>query len=257
MSVDRNLSDEQLNAYVDGQLDADEKSRILNAINSDEALGRRACELRRLRELVQLAYEAPPAPPRARQRTRSMGPWGQAAAAGLLLALGSVLGWVSHGQSATSQTGPDLDIQAMYLDEEKAFQTTSIANAPIDKNGRKIVLHISSSDPQKMEAALDTAERLLNTYRSRNQHVELELVANAGGLDLLRADTSPFADRVHELQRRYENLTFLACQTAMNRLLAKQGKAELPPLLPEALVTPNALEEILTRLQEGWVYVSI
>lgn len=249
MSADRNISDEHLNAFVDGQLDADEKSRILSAINADDGLSRRACELRRLRELVQHAYETPPSTPR-RQPLRAAGyGWRQAVAAALLLAIGGTAGWFSHGQ----QHQPP-NLRAMYLDEEKAFQTAELDQAPV-QGERKILLHLSSAEPAKLEQALDTAEQLLASYRELHQPVEIEVVANAGGLELLRADVSPFAERVSDLQRKYDNLTFLACQTAMNRLRREQHVT--PDLLPEALVTPNALEEILNRLQQGWVYISV
>jgi len=74
-------------------------------------------------------------------------------------------------------------------------------------------------------------------------------------LNLLRADISPYAKRVSALQRQYDNLTFVACQNAMDRL--RRDTHQNPDLLPEALITPNALEEILMRLQQGWVYISV
>ncbi len=249
MSADRTISDEHLNAFVDNQLDADEKSRILSAINADDELSRRTCELRRLRELVQHAYDAPPPPPhRQGLGNRGFG-WRQAVAASLLLVLGGTMGWVGHAQ----QQQP-LNMQAMYLDEEKAFQTANLAQAPM-RGERKILLHISSAEPAKLERALDTAEQLLATYSKLHQPIELELVANAGGLNLLRADVSPYAERVRKLQRQYENLTFLACQTAMDRLQREKNLS--PQLLPEAIITPSALEEILNRLQQGWMYISV
>ncbi|MDV3239004.1 MAG: hypothetical protein LOY58_09160 [Gammaproteobacteria bacterium] len=248
MSADRNISDEHLSAFVDNQLDADEKSRILGAINADDALNHRACELRRLRELVQHAYDTPPPPPSRRARIDGNRGWRQAFAASLLLALGGAFGWVGHAQ----QQEPNL--QAMYINEQKAFQTASLAQTPV-KGERRILLHISSAEPEKLEKALDTAEELLVTYRRLHQPVELELVANAGGLNLLLADVSPFADRVRTLQREYDNLTFLACQTAMDQL--RREKHLNPQLVPEAIITPSALEEILLRLQQGWMYISV
>lgn len=249
MSHDYPISDEHLNAFVDGQLDTDEKSRVLSAINADESLSRRACELRRLNDLVQHAYDnLPPAPRRHTSVAMGMG-WRQAVAAALLLAIGGTIGWYSHAEQL-----PASDLRAMYLDQEKAFQTAELDEAPVHGE-RKILLHLSSDAPDKLEQALDTAEQLLASYREQRQPVEIEVVANAGGLELLRADVSPFADRVRELQRKYDNLTFLACQTAMNRLRREQHIT--PELLPEALITPNALDEILNRLQQGWMYVSV
>lgn len=249
MSNDHPISDEHLNAFVDGQLDTDEKSRVLSAINADESLSRRACELRRLNDLVQHAYDDMPLAPRGHASAAMGMGWRQVLVTVLLLAIGGTIGWYSHaGQH------PVADLRAMYLDQEKAFQTAELDQAPV-RGERKILLHLSSDAPEKLEQTLNTAEQLLASYREQRQPVEIEVVANAGGLELLRADVSPFADRVRELQRKYDNLTFLACQTAMNRLRREQHIT--PDLLPEALITPNALEEILNRLQQGWMYVSV
>lgn len=254
-SDDKLISDEHLNAFIDNQLDADEKSRILATIKADSELSHRACEIKRLRELVQHAYELPSARAEHGGHARALrGPL-QAVAAAALLVVGAAVGWISNAQLYPANH--DLDVKAMYLDEERAFQTAQVDEAPTVQGGRKILLHISSDDPQKLEQALDTTERLLQTYRARHMPVELELVANAGGLNLLRADISPFADRIEDLQFRYEELTFFACQTAINRMLEREHRDQVPPLLPQALTTPNALDQILTRLQEGWVYISV
>lgn len=249
MPTDRPLSDEQLNAFVDGQLDADEKSRILSALNADDELSRRACELHRLHDLVQHAYDLPPSVSNRQPVNTQRRGWRQAVAAAVMLAVGGTLGWIAHAR----QLQP-LNLQAMYLDEEKAFQTSELDQAPI-QGAHKILLHLSSAEPEKLEHALTTVENLLKRYQQRAQPVEVELIANAGGLNLLRADTSPYAKRVSALQRQYDNLTFVACQTAMDRL--RRDKLQNPDLLPEALITPNALEEILLRLQQGWVYISV
>lgn len=94
MNQEKRFSDEFLNAFVDNQIAAEEKSRAYVEIQRDEALNRQVCELRKLHDLVQLAYREPPAPPahaasgpnsgRARLRF--------GVAASFLLALGIVLG---------------------------------------------------------------------------------------------------------------------------------------------------------------------
>lgn len=249
MSSDYELSDEQLNAFVDGQLGSDERSRMLSALSADEALGRRACELRRLRDLVQHAYTQPPAAPTKPAPVKRHWDWQRAVAAAMLLTIGVSLGWLAHARHSQP-----LHLQAMYLDEEKAFQTSALEQTPLHGE-KKILLHLSSAEPEKLEHALTTAENLLHRYRQLAQPVELEVIVNAGGLNLLRADTSPYAQRVSALQNTYDNLSFVACQTAMDRL--RRETHQNPDLLPEALVTPNALEEILTRLQQGWVYISV
>ncbi|RMG30670.1 MAG: hypothetical protein D6721_03210 [Gammaproteobacteria bacterium] len=257
MSTPSPISDEQLNAFLDHQLDPEERERLLGVLEHDAELRRRACELRNLSELVRHAYD-----PRVLPRPRSavpvrQRPWVQGVAAALLLGLGTTLGWFLHPAGGPGTRPPAIDPKVMYLDQERAFQTASLSEAPEVHGARKVLLHISSNDPRKMEAALDTAERLVRTYRARHIPVEVEVVANAGGLDLLRADVSPFADRIHALHQKYEELTFYACRTALSRLMAAKGLHNPPPLLEDALLTPNALDQILERLQEGWVYMSI
>jgi len=63
MSQEKRFSDEFLNAFVDNQIAAEEKSRTYVDIQQDEALNRQVCELHKLHDLVQLAYREPPAPP--------------------------------------------------------------------------------------------------------------------------------------------------------------------------------------------------
>ncbi len=251
MGQDRRLSDEQLNAFVDGQLDTDETARVLAVLGRDEAVARRVCELRSLRELVRYGYQPSVVPVPRRPAHGRLPSWGQVAAGVLLLVSGALAGWVGHGRQAADSLAA---LKAMYLDQERVFQTVSLARATRERHGGRILLHISSSDPAKLRTALDTVERLLSRPDGQRP-VEVEVVANAGGLALLRADVSPFARRVHDLEMKFDNLTFLACQTALDRLRKREHIT--PDLLPEAIITPSALEEILNRLQEGWMYVSV
>lgn len=243
------ISDELLNAFVDNQLDADEKSRLLEAVNRDPELGRRACELKQMREMIHHAYENPPMPPHyGGYRRHGGGNWMQGAAAGVLLGIGGLLGWFAHTQVQNGEA----QVQAMYLDTEKAFQRAGLTVNEALQINRKFLLHISSADPVKIAQALDTAEQLLSNAGS---NIDLEIIANAGGLGLLRADVSPFADRVRDLQVRFHSIAFLACQNAINRLQREWHiKADL---LPGTRITPSAQEQILNRLREGWVYISV
>ena len=74
---------------------------------------------------------------------------------------------------------------------------------------------------------------------------------------MLRTGSSPYADRVRALQDRYLSLTFLACQDAMDQIREMEDLKEEVTLLPDVDVTPSALEHILNRLREGWVYLNV
>ena len=246
MSQSEKFSDEFLNAFIDGELDDAERDQLLDILRRDEALNARVCDLQKVRELLQHAYRRPPAtarqqpdPGRGRLSRFSAG-----IAASVILGLGVVVGWALHGQQHPQ--GGLLDIaQSMQLDPtQTAGQSTW-----------RVVLHVTTADPYRLKTVLDEAEDLLRQRASSTGNVAVDILANGRGLNLLRADTSPFAQRIRELQARYDNLAFKACQNAINRLRLEKN-IEVT-LLPEAQVVPTAIGEVIRRQREGWAYVQI
>ena len=105
-----------------------------------------------------------------------------------------------------------------------------------------------------MELALNEVQELMGLF-PRDQ-LQVEVVANAGGVNLLRADVSPYKARVEELMRKYPNLAFLACSNTVAKLKRKLGPGRVD-LIPNIRVGPTAVNEIVTRLQEGWIYIKV
>jgi intracellular sulfur oxidation DsrE/DsrF family protein len=112
----------------------------------------------------------------------------------------------------------------------------------------KVVLHLASADPERLRGVLDDAERLLSGTPADERPLQLEVVTNDGGLALLRADVSPYAERIRAMRAAHRELHFIAC----NQGLEKLRKAGLQVrLLPDAEVAPSALDQIATRLRQG------
>lgn len=80
-----------LDAFVDGELAADERALALARLEADAAFKAEACELRLLKDQVRNAYLTPPAVPQ--QVRRLPEGWSMALAASLILALGVGAGW--------------------------------------------------------------------------------------------------------------------------------------------------------------------
>ncbi|HHO69132.1 MAG TPA: hypothetical protein ENK12_08880 [Gammaproteobacteria bacterium] len=253
MSSNR-ISEERLHAFVDDQLAERERDEVFMALKQDEALSRQACELRQLSELVRHAYDNPPHAGTEPDDSRNRSPWRRAVAASLLLVAGGSLGWVMH---TPEQPAADNSLHAMYWDEDRAFQNTDLTQVTAQQGTKKIIVHLNTSSPAKFEKALGTAEKLLKTYADSDQGAEIEVVANASAIRMLRAGHSPYAQRVRELQQRYINLTFLACKDAIDHIRELEGPDSDVKLLPDVDVTPSALEHILERLSEGWVYINV
>jgi uncharacterized protein len=62
MGQGHEFSDEFINAFVDGQMMPEERAQVYAQAASDEAFNRRVCELRKIRDLIQLAYRELPKP---------------------------------------------------------------------------------------------------------------------------------------------------------------------------------------------------
>jgi hypothetical protein len=238
------FSDEFLNAYVDGELDSAEKARLLDALCRDEQLNMRVCELQKVRELLQHAYAHPPASPGSQTRNGDYGNrWFRTGiAASIMLVVGGLLGWGLHGYQSP---------HSGLLDIAQTIQVNPLTTS----NVWRVVLHVTTADTYRLKTVLDEAESLLQGRLPYQNTVEVVILANGRGLDLLRADTSPFAARIQALQARYNNLAFKACQKAINRLQQEQ-RIEVK-LLPAAQVVPTAIGEVIHRQQQGWAYIQI
>ncbi len=229
-----------LDAYVDGELAADERALVLARLETDAAFKADACELRLLKDQIRNAYLAPPALPQ-RQAGRLTTNWSRALAASLILALGIGAGWLGRdvtGQPAAFQrlAGLPEGYRAVALSEK------------IDPS--KIILHLDSGDPGRLDKVLDMADQLL-----LKQHgVSIEIIVNSYGLDLLRVDVTPLAGRIESMARQHANLSFVACGQTVARLKRDGVKVEL---LPVAYTSSSVINEIMTRMGQGWVYVKV
>lgn len=242
MDKDDKFSEEQLNAFVDGELDNEDKSRVFNQSQQSQELNQRLCEKRKVKELVAYAYTDVPAP------TPKTGPgksrrifWSKALAAGILLMVGVAIG--SYAQ--------------YYIDHQRYGQESRVETLPSTKlsqpvvNGHKFILHVISGQREDMFSALQKAQELLDAA-APGQVNEVEVVANQRGLNLLRSDVTPFADEVQLLQEN--NVVFYACSRTIERL-EEQGVAV--ELLPAANSTYTALDRVVIRMKDDWEYIRI
>jgi len=245
MNTFNDYSDEFLNAYIDGELDKEETGLLLNELRYNQTLSQRITDLQKVREMVRYAYHdvlpeinSPQASSKQTSRSKL------AVAASIILSLGIALGWGLH----IANQSPD---GLLHIAEAIQIKSSTIA----DQQETKLVLHVTTNAEHKINTVLDEAEALLESYMSSNKQVKLNILSNGKGLALLQAYHSPYSKRIQALQAKYKNLTFLACQKALNRkrLLTKKQTA----IIPEAVIVPSALGEIMKKQQEGWSYIKI
>ena len=230
------ISDEELSAFLDEQLDANERDRILSAINADSHVNQRMNELRLLRDMVQHAYEQPPRSDNTKHHGVVSGNsntrWAMAAC--MVLCFGMVLGWFGH-QGVTTER-----------------QLASLSDHGVSAQLSNVILHLTSADAGRINASLDRAEQVLAGYKTNDKDLKLEIIANDGGLKLMRSGEPSFQQRIRALTEQYPNVKFLACAKAIKNL---QEKGVDVDLLPEVEVAPSALKQIIQRMQQDWRYI--
>ena len=154
MNQEQKFSDEFLNAFVDDQLASEEKGRAYLSINSDESLNRQVCELRKMRDLVQLAYKDLPAVTAPGPRA---GRLGANIAAGFVLALGVGLGWLLHQPGTSPELAPPIAALPTTVSAPPARETQkSPAVSPakpavVAVNEVKVLFHLNSDKPERIQ----------------------------------------------------------------------------------------------------------
>ncbi|MBZ0134292.1 MAG: hypothetical protein K8F53_16900 [Rhodocyclaceae bacterium] len=233
MNDTRDYSDERLNAFIDNELGTQESDELLAAIAKDAELGQRLCALRSTKELVRHAYGH--LPPARRKRDGGLSFWSGAMAASMALVVGVLMGWQGHSMAVTAPS------------DSLLAWAGSLFSQPAPT---RVLLHLDSSQPERMEEALDMAE----AYLAKASNARVEIVVNNSGLDLLREESTPYAARIAALASRHEMLAFVACGNA----IARYRNAGLDvTLVPEAMVAGTAVEHVVERVRQGWTYLKI
>ncbi len=238
------VSDEILQAFVDGELAVSESESLVARMREDSELSQRVCTLRSLKSMVQLAYARPPAPPhgaRSLPRRRLV----RRCAFGCLMLAAGLGGWALRGIESDAAAATRL------LALPDGYQVVSLARE-VDPN--RVLLHLDSAAPDKMRAVLDRAERLLANAERQRRPMQLEVVANSRGIELLRVGHSPYAERMAQMKARHVNLHWVACGQSIARYASEGQRVEL---LPSTRTAPTAIGEIVTRLQQGWTYIRV
>ena len=224
-----------LHAFVDGELSMTEKRRMLSRLETDERSRNRVCDLQRTKEWVRSSFEGEFAPTRSVPDTRRW-VWSRttmrAAASIAVLALVFGAGWLGHG-----------------LQEP---QKPQVALDSIVQETHHVILHIGESDEVRFAALLKKTEEILENYSA--QGVQVEVVTNAGGLDLVRTAASHHAESIRQLINRYHNVHFIACSKGLERL---RQMGEDVSVIEGVFKDEPAADHLIQRLTEGWTLIRI
>jgi intracellular sulfur oxidation DsrE/DsrF family protein len=128
----------------------------------------------------------------------------------------------------------------------------SQAQAASEKKHR-LAIHVDQSDIAQMNLALGNASNVFEHYKSRGEAVEIEIVAYAQGLHMLREDTSPVKERIKGLREKVPSIVFSACDNTKRRMEKEEGRNIT--FIPEATVVPSGVVRLMELQELGWSYV--
>ncbi len=241
-------SDEYISAYIDGELDNEERALILFDEQEDNGLAQRINDARMLKEKVQLAYSDVYDNQSANKpfsctafvcRHRSL------AAAVLVLV-------IAAGMFAPALMNDDrLTLARQLINNTLPIEPDAISKAVGDN--ALVVINFSRYIPQTFDATIENIEALLLRH-STDKQFYIEIVANKTGLRALDTKTSLHAARITELAERFDNLSVVACAKSLANLADSGNPIQL---MKSIIITPSAAQQVAKRTAEGWLYVKM
>ncbi len=241
----KKIDEQNLDAYVDGELDQSGRGDVLQAMADSSEVGNRIAEIRHLKDLVRLAYrdiKPNPAPQKARP-----GRYATHATAAAIGALGMLA-----------------LIEASILPE--TFESSSPGQSPgkvVDDRNRaeramrkpeQVLFHLSNNDYRTATELLDQVELVATRYAEIKRKIRIIVLTNNDGLRIFMAGRSEHAQRIRELYQHFDNIVFAACGATLSK---QAGAGEDIELLPEVIVVDSGVAEITRRQSEGWKYIRI
>lgn len=126
-----------------------------------------------------------------------------------------------------------------------ALFLSGCASQPEQPTKEKVVFHLTDRDPYRWNIIYNNSMKAMDYWGP--ERMELEVVANAGGVQMLKAD-STYANRVDEMIKK--GVKVVACEETM-----KDAKMTRDEMNPNISYVPRGNEELIRLQRAGWVYI--
>ena len=133
------------------------------------------------------------------------------------------------------------------------FSATILNANQADDGIKRLALQVSDNDPSTFTKVLNVAANFARGMSAKGSMYEIEIVAFNAGLDLLRTDKSPVADRLKSMSESISELTFSACGNTIAGVTKKEGKA--PPISEYARVVPAGVVRLMELDDTGYYVI--
>ncbi len=247
------ISDEILNAYIDGELGPEDTAHVDAAMLEDEILSKRVNDLRQVSALMRTAFpenNLAPSETSARfGRSFNDGVW-RVAATVAFVSIGVLFSWHLYEHQQTSKI-PQATLAATVM--PSGVENDDVASTETFK----IMFHVGRENATLLNNVLGETDRLLSHSTEFDRPISVRVIASHGGLSFFNAASEGNARRIREIKQRYQGqVDFVGCGETLRQWTTKNPNKK-PDLLPEMLMVDSGVLELLRLQQKGWTLVSI
>jgi len=131
----------------------------------------------------------------------------------------------------------------------------SPAGHAADSKSHRIAVQVDKSDPATMNLALNNVTNIIEYYRSKNETVQVDVVAYGPGLNMYRDDKSPVKDRLKQISELAfpSEVKFSACNNTKHAMEKKEGHPIT--IVPQASLVPSGVVHLSELEEQGWSYI--
>jgi len=243
-------SDEHISAYIDGELDYEERAHLLYDEQEDTGLAKRINDARILKEKVNLAYSdiLNKNNPSKHFSCSQFVKQRRSLVAGLFILVASTALLLPV---IISNSDDDITIAIQLIKNTPAVTANKIDHSI--GSHKKTIINVSRYQPQNFNAVIDNIESVL-LKNNKDKSFHIEIVASKAGLRLLDSDTSLHAERITSLVKKFDNVKIVACAKSLAKLASEGDPIQL---IKAITITPSVAQQVAKRTSEGWLYLSI
>ncbi|WFR99250.1 hypothetical protein [Rhizobium tumorigenes] len=121
------------------------------------------------------------------------------------------------------------------------------------KKPHRVIFHVDSGDEAIMGHAIGGSMNLSRYYGDKGEPPLIEIVANAAGIAMFRADKSPLADPIRALRELIPGLTLSVCGSS--KAIAEKKERQEITLLEGVKVVPYGVGRLVDLQEAGWSYI--
>jgi intracellular sulfur oxidation DsrE/DsrF family protein len=147
--------------------------------------------------------------------------------------------------------GLGLSIAGAAVATSAQAEIATRASSP--KTRHRIVFQVDSADEKIVGHAISGTMNLSRLYNDAKQAFEIEIVANASGIQMLRADTSTVVEPLATLRGLIPTLTLSVCGSSA--AIASQKEGHELVFLSGVKVVPYGVGRLVELQEAGWSYI--